>query len=377
MADLLQTVVGGKTTSNTQIATYSGDSDDSRLSELTGAEVKDDNKRLAYIKLVVPDEKAYDDFPEDMKEDKAVLQAILSELKEKYNKFILTGLGINSQEKVQVMPTFGDAFAVTFTGREPLILGITGYLVFDYSTAGKQSWYAAFMNAYECYLRGSRLAKWRAKLTLVLPDLIEYRGYMMNLNSQLASDNDQVIQMQFSFLVTGQTIFKNNVTTAAEEERKKAEAEKAAKATSAPTAVPPKTADNTVVTPSLDTNVTDTPIPLLEGAPPGQSTRVISTSLMDSLNQSKESILTGTPNATSAFGTAVDPSKVLSTSNRQMFERSMKSNIVATTTQDTNVYTQTMKALRPKVDQFLYANAGAFGGIVKQVGGVFSKLGKR
>ena len=208
-----QSITGGAVQSGavaSGVATYEGESG-GRLLEVTPPDADDDDKRIAYIQLIAPDGAFVKDFPQDMKEDRAIMESLMGELKNKYQKFIVTAIGISSQERTQIMPTFGDAFAATITGKDPTVLSISGNLIFDYAGSGKLSWYAAFLNSYEYFLRGSRLAKWRAKLKLVIPDLVEYTGYMTSLSTQSSSDTDTVVAMQFSYLVTSQTIFKSTV----------------------------------------------------------------------------------------------------------------------------------------------------------------------
>ena len=194
--------------SESVIAKY--DEGGGRLTDYVASYAEDDDKRIAYMKLIA-DKDMTSDFPQDIKDDRAVLESIFSEIKNEYRKFVITGVGIDNRERVNVMTTFGDSFAATFTGKEPLILAFSGFIVFDYAGKAEQSWFHAFLNAYEYYLRGSRLAKWRAKLQITIPDVCEYKGYMMNLSTQMNADNDTVLPFQFSFLVTDQTIFKSLV----------------------------------------------------------------------------------------------------------------------------------------------------------------------
>ena len=121
-----------------------------------------------------------------------------------YDKFAITGITDSRSEKMQIMPTTGDTYIATFTGREPHILGVNGNLIFDYDRT-KLSWYSAFMDAYEYYLRASRSSKWRCKVRLVLPSMQEFVGYIININSTIAAESDIVVPFAFSMLVVDKT----------------------------------------------------------------------------------------------------------------------------------------------------------------------------
>lgn len=126
-----------------------------------------------------------------------------------YAKFIINSKQDARQEKMAITKTHGDSFIATFTGREPHILGLSGYLVAAEDNAGTTlSWYKAFLNAYEFFLRASRLAKWRCKIKLVFPGNEEFYGYMTNLSVTKESETEPIIPMSFSLLIVDKHIIK-------------------------------------------------------------------------------------------------------------------------------------------------------------------------
>ena len=314
------------TASTGLVSTYSGDNNN-RLIDVTPVDAETDDSRIAYLKLIAPDGAFVKDFPQDMAEDRAFIESLLGELKGKYQKFIITALGVSSQEKMQILPTFGDAFAATFTGKDPTILSVTGYLVFDYAGKAEKSWYTSFLNAYEYFLRGSRLAKWRAKMTLTLPDLCTYTGYMTSLSTQFSADNDSIVSMQFSYLVTGQTIFKSTVESKAKEKTKDAETGTAATpATNATVekAVPTIELDKWVpndldVLGSLPTDYENQ----VRKATEELGNRTVTSSLIAGAGAQVELAKAKATVASVAQGMAVNPATILKQSQSDMFRTTM------------------------------------------------------
>lgn len=362
--------ITGASTSSV-VASYSGVTDDSRLTEVVSSDATGDLQRLAYIKLEAPDG-AYDDFPSDMNEDRAVMTAILSEIKSKYQKFILTGIGITNQEKTQVMPTFGDAFAATFTGKEPLVLGVSGNLIFDYSGDGSQSWFHAFLNAYEYYLRGSRLAKWKAKMKIVIPDLVEYTGYMMNLTTQMTSDNDQIIPMQFSFLVSGQTIFKSTVTFAESSSTRDQSGAVVGSneglTTQYDSIITNDDGSQYGVTPSGDV------IPIQSTTPTAtisSQTRVIGSATNSMINSVKQSAGMFSTALASTVNGAVNPANILKAATQNAFRTATSSILSQTSGILAQGTTSGFAQLSPKLDEYILKNLGR-----QMVGSVLIKATK-
>ena len=184
------------------ITTHNGSG--ARLTSFVTSDGNDDDNRIGYIKLV---ESGSGMASIAAGENKQQLEAIYSMIKDKYNRFIITSIQEARNERSSVMPTVGDSFAATFSGRQPMAISVQGFLLFDYDTS-KMAWYHAFMNAYEYYLRASQLAKWRAKMKLVMPDFTEYTGYMLSVGASMSSEGDVVIPMNFSMLVVQESFNK-------------------------------------------------------------------------------------------------------------------------------------------------------------------------
>lgn len=201
------------------IATYTDDNQQ-RLVSFTHADPGTNGDRIAYLKITAsngPNAASDINMLTDVIDGspiKADLQEIHGELvgaNARYQKFILSGIQTSRQERTQIIPTFGDSFAAVFTGRDPMVISVSGSLIFD-SSSGTQSmtWYHAFINAYEYMLRGSRLAKWWAVAKLVIPDMTGaesydgYTGYIISLSESHSAENDNVIPISFSMLVTHQ-----------------------------------------------------------------------------------------------------------------------------------------------------------------------------
>lgn len=183
------------------IGNYSGKG--GRLSQFVHNDGKDDDARIAYLKLTGNVE-AMASISSFYASDKSKLDAIyklLSAANKKYDRFIMTGLGENRSEKISTMKTVGDSFNVTFSGREPLVINVSGSLIFDYDR-DRMSWYTAFCNAYEYYLRASVTSRYRVKVRLVLPDFTVYEGYIISLGSSQSSDSDMFVPFNFSMIIT-------------------------------------------------------------------------------------------------------------------------------------------------------------------------------
>ena len=120
----------------------------------------------------------------------------------RYTKFICNSVSSQQAERAQITKLFGDSFAATFTGREPVTVGISGKLPHDYSSAGQMTWYAAFKLAYEYLLRASRLAYNRCRVRIVIPDTAVYEGYIVGFTEQLTSSDDMFVPFTIYIIVT-------------------------------------------------------------------------------------------------------------------------------------------------------------------------------
>lgn len=196
---------------DTYIGNYSGK--DGRLTQFINNDGTTEDARIGYLKLIGSDAdiSAMDSISSTITStvtaaDKNSLNAIyklLTASSTKYDRFVINSVSENRAEKMSIMKTVGDSFAMTFTGREPLVIQVSGSLVFDYDRT-RMSWYVAFMNAYEYYMRASMLAKYRVKLKLVLPDFTIYEGYMVNLAATQAAESDITVPFNFGMVVTNE-----------------------------------------------------------------------------------------------------------------------------------------------------------------------------
>lgn len=167
-----------------------------RLVNFTYTDGSDDDSRRAYMKL----QGEVASFANTMAgEDQTLLEAIYNHLIDGYTSIIILQVQENLQEKQSIMPTTGDSFALTFSGAEPQVLVISGYLPFDGDK--DNSWFTAFVNAYKHFIRASKLAKYRCSLKLVFPDFSSYTCYPVSFNAGLSSEQDNVIAYSLSAIV--------------------------------------------------------------------------------------------------------------------------------------------------------------------------------
>lgn len=196
------------------VANYQANDSDihGRLTNFTPSDAAEDTKRLCFLRIEGDDVQGLmDDLVNLEAYDQNVLPGILAQMNgtgspegsNGYAKFSITAVSDSREEKMQIMETNGDSFIATFTGRKPHIVGFSGNLIFDY--AQEATWYHAFINAYEYFLRASRMAKHRCKLRMVMPDCQELVGYMINLNTNHESSTDSIIPISFSMLVVDKT----------------------------------------------------------------------------------------------------------------------------------------------------------------------------
>lgn len=133
-------------------------------------------------------------------ENASLLGAVYEHLVNGYTSVIITGIQENLQERQHILPTTGDSFAATFSGKEPQLLMINGLLPFD-AANDDRSWFIAFMNAYNTFIRASVLAKFKCSIRLVFPDFSSYTLYPTNINCTLMSDNDTLIPFTMTAVV--------------------------------------------------------------------------------------------------------------------------------------------------------------------------------
>ena len=194
-----QTTATATSSASTVINKYGAD--EGRLSTITGIDCSTDDSKLAKLYIVGDDiDGLISDLINVDASEKAMLQAVLGEMKTGYTNFSVTSVTDSREEKMQLVPLAGDNFITTFTGRRPHVMGISGYLIFDHDTT-KVSWFHAFINAYDSLIRASRMAKHRCKLKIVFPDSYTIIGYMTGCNANQQAETDTVVQFSASILI--------------------------------------------------------------------------------------------------------------------------------------------------------------------------------
>lgn len=174
-----------------------------RLVDFKYADGSDDDQHRAYMQLIGNTESMRD---LAQGENSDLLHAVYEHLVKGYTSVIILGMQENLLERQHIMPTVGDSFAATFSGHEPQVLTITGYLPFD---ANKdQSWFTAFINAYKHFIRASRLAKYRCSLRLVFPDFASYICYPVSISITADSNQDTLVPFTMTAIVTENPINK-------------------------------------------------------------------------------------------------------------------------------------------------------------------------
>lgn len=196
------------------IAKY--DDGEGRLTSFVHPDPDSDDKRLAYITLINPNNAKFDDVDDKISPvDRSVLSDLFAQLSGKYDKFIIEGINTMRQEKAQIVSTLGDNYAAMFSGKQPMTIGVSGRLVCDYDKKAL-SWYKAFTYAYEYFLRASRLAKFRVKVRLVFPDVNEFEGYILSSSETQNAGDDMIIPWNFTMLATSLNPFKPYVASSSQ-----------------------------------------------------------------------------------------------------------------------------------------------------------------
>lgn len=110
-----------------------------------------------------------------------------------WSEFFLTDVQCQMNEKVQVMEVFGDNHVAYYFGKSPTTFSLSG-LIFDNLDS---DWFTGFIETYENFLRGSKLAKNYALLEIMLPN-IRIIGSVtgFNYNQNAARDTDIQFSMQ-------------------------------------------------------------------------------------------------------------------------------------------------------------------------------------
>lgn len=110
-----------------------------------------------------------------------------------WSEFFLTDVQCQMNEKVQVMEVFGDNHVAYYFGKSPTTFNLSG-LIFDNLDS---DWFTGFIETYENFLRGSKLAKNYALLEIMLPNIrIIGSVTSFSYNQNAARDTDILFSMQ-------------------------------------------------------------------------------------------------------------------------------------------------------------------------------------
>lgn len=112
----------------------------------------------------------------------------------KFNRFLLTSINVSYSEKAQIQTTFGDNQVIYFFGKNPVIMNIQGVLIDSLFAP----WFTSFINIYDSFLRGTKLAQNFEMIELVLPNM-KVAGSILSLsyNQDASRDTDIPFSMQF------------------------------------------------------------------------------------------------------------------------------------------------------------------------------------
>lgn len=104
-----------------------------------------------------------------------------------YSDFLLTGVSVSFNEKVQITPTFGDTETVYYFGKQPVIFTLSGMLIDDVDN----QWFNTFVEMYGAIIRGTESARNFELIELILPNMI-VTGTIMSLsyNQDASRDTD-------------------------------------------------------------------------------------------------------------------------------------------------------------------------------------------
>jgi hypothetical protein len=111
-----------------------------------------------------------------------------------FTDFLVTGMRVSFDEKVQVTPVFGDTEIIYYFGRQPIQFDISGLLIDDL----QNSWFTQFMQLYSNVFRGSELARNAELIRLDMPSMSiigSISSFAFDQNS--ARDTDIQFQMRF------------------------------------------------------------------------------------------------------------------------------------------------------------------------------------
>lgn len=112
-----------------------------------------------------------------------------------YANFLLTDVNCTFSEKAQISQVFGDGEVVYYFGRDPIQMTFSGTLI----DSPDNNWFVQWIEMYGQVMRGTQLARNYELLKIVLPNM-EVVGSIMNTSFSQNSQNDSIINFQFTFL---------------------------------------------------------------------------------------------------------------------------------------------------------------------------------
>jgi hypothetical protein len=111
---------------------------------------------------------------------------------DKYSNFLIQSVSEQSQEKSQILETFGSSSYVFFFGKRPTVLNISGILCNSADFNWKDEWW----QNYETYLRGTRCTENSTYVEMSYEDLI-IGGYIMSCSTDENADPSELTIRSF------------------------------------------------------------------------------------------------------------------------------------------------------------------------------------
>lgn len=116
---------------------------------------------------------------------------------EEKDTFLLKGIQEVFKERSQIVETFGEDFAVFFTGKSPSVFLFSGVLIND----AYRNWKSLFIDGYRRYMNSSECARRKLKVRIFY-DYVTIEGYLLDLSVAMDSSDDVNVPFNFNVLVT-------------------------------------------------------------------------------------------------------------------------------------------------------------------------------
>lgn len=113
-----------------------------------------------------------------------------------YADFLITSLQFGMQERMQIVPVFGDRTVAYSFGMAPIVLNVTGILTDDIDN----NWFYNYLLLYTDHLRGTQLAR-NFELAQLNMNNADYIGVIMSTSFTQDSTNDTLVAFNMQFLV--------------------------------------------------------------------------------------------------------------------------------------------------------------------------------